>query len=130
MQRLPFESSPVMMNVHPSKLPSTGIWRDAELRKCAKRSRQFTSNAARIGEGPTNDRAEQRRLRDAEKQTALQTRIEERQKRAAARKKDLDGAIRKPSIPGVALTVAITTGVVALAEVRHSCTCHTVQPNS
>ena len=73
-----------------------------------------------MGEGPSNDQAKRKQHLNAVEQIARQALIEERRKRAATRIKILDDAIRNPSIPGVALTVAITTGVVALAEVCNS----------
>lgn len=87
-----------------------------QLRESAKNGRRALLVIAQAGQG-SSDRQERRRLRDAAEHTAQQARREERRKRADAKQKVLDGAVRKASTPGLAFTVAITTGVVALAEV-------------
>ena len=72
---------------------------------------------ARAGEQP-RDRRERRRQRQAEEKAAREARRAERKRRAVENQKALDGAVRKPSTPGLAFTVAIASGVMAAAEAR------------
>lgn len=109
------------LHTHPCapQLPSR---HGVQLREGAKNGRRALLIIAQAGQGPS-DRQERRRLRDAAEQTARQARREERRRRAEEKQKALDdafSAVRKPSTPGLAFTVAITAGVVALAEVRQS----------
>ena len=72
-------------------------------------------SAGKGGQGPSD--RENRQARNEAEQAARHAHREERRRRNDARFKIVDGAVRKPSTPGLAFTVAVTAGVFALAEV-------------
>ena len=97
---------------------------------CARRalcSRDTRRALLLVAQAGPNDRQERRRLRDAAEEANQQARKAERKKRAeekqralVEKQRALAGAVRRSSTPGLAVTVAITAGVLAVAEVCQS----------
>ena len=106
----------MMKSARASQLSGKHAGHGIQLRVGAKNGRRALLVVAISGEGPS-DRRESRRLRNVAEEAARVARRQERQKRADARQRVEDGAARKASMPGLAFTIAITAGVVKVAEV-------------